>query len=383
MSVSSKGEVTMEVKLVDLKAQYNELKEQLDAAVLEVMASGMYAAATNVRLLEEEMAASVGAKHAVAVNSGTDALKIALEALPLRPGDEVITTPFTFVATIEAIIQAGGRPVFVDIEPRTFNMDVSQIRAAVTPRTRAILPIHLFGQIAEMEPIMEIADVYGLFVLEDAAQAIGSTRNGLPTGSWGHAAALSFFPTKNLGAAGDGGMLITNDDSLAERARSLRVHGMGREPYTYDFIGHTSRLDEVQAAVLRVKFQKLGQWNEARRAHARIYDAALAGTEVTAPYVLPETTYHTYHQYTIRHPNRDRLAEYLREHGAGSAIYYPVPLHLQPAYGFLNYRPGDFPASEAACRQVLSLPIHAHLTTEQVEYVADVVKHFVAERAAV
>lgn len=373
----------MKVPLVDLKAQYQELKEDLDAVVLEVLAGGMYAAAENVRLLEEEIAASCGVKHGIAMNSGTDALKIGLQAMGISKDDEVITTPFTFVATIEAIIQNGGRPVFVDIEPRTFNIDVSRIESAITQRTRAILPIHLFGQIAEMEPILEIADRHGLQVLEDAAQAIGSTRNNKCCGSWGQSAALSFFPTKNLGAAGDGGMLITNDDEIAAKARSLRVHGMARQQYLYDDIGHTSRLDELQAAVLRCKFQKLGQWNELRRSHADVYDQQLKDSEIITPFVLPETTFHSYHQYTIRHSERDKFMAYLKEHGVGSAIYYPIPLHVQPAYDFLGYKEGDFPESERACREVLSLPIQAHLTTEQVEYAADVALHFVEERATV
>ncbi len=373
----------MKVPLVDLKSQYQELKEEIDAAVLGVLESGMYASADNVRLLEEEIAASCGVKYGVAMNSGTDALKIGLQAMGIQSGDEVITTPFTFVATIEAIIQNGGRPVFVDIDPHTFNMDVSRLKGAITGKTKAILPIHLFGQMAEMEAIMEIAANNNLSVLEDAAQAIGSTRNRLPCGSWGRAAALSFFPTKNLGAAGDAGMLITNDDGVAERARSLRVHGMGRQQYHYDYIGHTSRLDEIQAAVLRCKFQKLAQWNELRNAHADIYSKRLEDSQIRTPRVQPKTTYHTYHQYTVRHSNRDAFMAYLREHGVASAVYYPMPLHVQPAYTYLGYREGDFPESERACKEVLSLPIQAHLTTEQVEYAADVAMHFAEERATV
>lgn len=370
----------MRVPLVDLRAQYEDLKDDLDAAVLGVLSSGMYAPSTNVTLLEEEIAASCGVKHGVAMNSGTDAIKIGLQAMGIKPGVEVITTPFTFVATVEAIIQNGATPVFVDIEPGTFNIDVAQVEEAITDDTAAIIPIHLFGQIADMETIQWVVRGRGIRILEDAAQAIGSTRNGLACGSWGLCSALSFFPTKNLGAAGDGGMLITNDDEIAERSRSLRVHGMAKEAYVYEDIGHTSRLDEIQAAVLRVKFGKLAQWNEARREHARIYDEHLANTNVVTPAVLPETTYHTYHQYTIRHPDRDGLMQYLRTHGVGSAIYYPVPLHLQPAYTYLGYQPGEFPESERACREVLSLPIHAHLSSEQIEYAADVIQHFAVEK---
>lgn len=370
------------IRFVDLQAQYEELKEQLDAAVLSVLSSGMYAPSEQVRLLEQEVAASCGVKHGIACNSGTDALKIALQAMGIGPGDEVITTPFTFVATVEAIVQNGARPVFVDIEPRTFNMEPSLLEAALSERTKAILPIHLFGQIAEMEPIMEVARSRNLLVLEDAAQAIGSARNVKACGSWGHAAALSFFPTKNLGAAGDAGMILTNDDALAERCRSLRVHGMAKQQYYYEDIGHTSRMDEIQAAILRVKLQALGAWNNTRNAHAAIYNRAFDGSEIVTPYVLPETTYHSYHQYTIRYERRDALMEYLKQHGVPSAVYYPVPLHLQPPYQFLGYKEGDFPETERACREVLSLPIQAHLTTEQVEFCADVALHFARDRSA-
>ncbi|HWP31490.1 MAG TPA: DegT/DnrJ/EryC1/StrS family aminotransferase [Fimbriimonadales bacterium] len=372
----------MEVSFVDLVAQYEELKEEIDSAVLAVLRSGKYSSGEQVSLLEEELAASCGLKYGIAVNSGTDALKISLQALGIKEGDEVITTPFSFGATIEAILQNGARPVFVDIEPKTFNIAVENLESAITKSSKAILPVHLFGQIAEMEEIREIAKKYDLKIVEDAAQAIGSTRNGLPIGSWGDAAALSFYPTKNLGAAGDGGMILTNDEELTKRAKALRVHGMYKQ-YFYDEVGHTSRLDEIQAAILRVKFKKLGQWNEARRQHALIYDRFFEGTDVTPPYVLPETTYHNYHQYTIRHPRRDALMAYLTEHGVRSAIYYPSPLHLQKAYAHLGYKEGDFPIAEKTCKEVLSLPIHPHLSREQVEYAADVVCHFVAPKAGV
>lgn len=370
----------MKVPLVDLRAQYLELKDELDTAVLEVLASGLYTPGKNVSLLEQEIAASCSCKHGVAMNSGTDAIKIGLQAMGIKAGDEVITTPFTFVATIEAIIQNNAKPVFVDIEPRTFNLDPEKLEAAITPRTRAIIPIHLFGQIAEMEAIASIADGRGIRILEDAAQAIGSTRNGRSCGAWSACAALSFFPTKNLGAAGDAGMLLTNDDSIAELAKSLRVHGMAKQQYMYEDIGHTSRLDEIQAAILRVKFQKLAQWNELRRNNAAIYDRALASSEIQVPYVLPESTYHPYHQYTVRSQDRDAFMKYLMAHEVSCAIYYPVPLHLQPAYRSLGYQEGDFPNAESAAKQVLSLPVQPHLSTEQVEFAADVAKHFASER---
>lgn len=365
----------LNVPLVDLKAQYRELSAELDAAVLEVISSGMYTPAAQVKAFEEEIAALCGVSHGVACNSGTDALKIGLQAMDLGDGQEVVTTPFTFVATIEAILQNGAKPVLVDIEPRTFNMDVGRLEQAITQNTTAVIPIHLFGQIAEMERVMEICGTE-IQVLEDAAQAIGSTRNGRPAGSWGAAAALSFFPTKNLGAAGDAGMIVTNDDEIAYRCRSLRVHGMAKQPYIYEDIGHTSRMDEVQGAILRKKLGKLQEWNERRVANARIYDEVLAGGGIQTPFILPQTTFHPYHQYTIRHPRRDSLMAHLKEKGVGSAIYYPVPLHTQPVYSFLGYKEGDFPETEKACREVLSLPIHAHLSEDQVRFAAECVRDF-------
>jgi dTDP-4-amino-4,6-dideoxygalactose transaminase len=363
--------MSMEAPLVDLKAQYNELRDELDKVVLDVLSSGMYTPAGNVKALEEETANLCGTNYGIATNSGTDALKIGLQAIGIEPGDEVITTPFTFVATVEAILQNGGKPVFVDIDPKTFNMDPAKLEAAVTERTKVILPIHIFGQMADMEAIMEVAGERGISVLEDAAQAIGGTRNGLPCGSWGVAAALSFFPTKNLGAAGDAGMILTNDEKIAYDCRSLRVHGMAQEPYLYEHVGHTSRLDEIQGAILRVKLRRLEDWNERRRAHAAIYDEAFIDSAICAPFASDETTKHPYHQYTIRHARRDDFMKHLRSKKVGCAIYYPVPLHVQPVYSFLGYVEGDFPETEAACREVLSLPVQAHLTEDQVRYAAE------------
>jgi dTDP-4-amino-4,6-dideoxygalactose transaminase len=371
----------MNAPLVDLKSQYAELKEELDAAVLDVISSGAYTPSKNVLALEEEIAQSCGVSHGIACNSGTDALKIGLQAMGIAEGDEVITTPFTFVATIEAIIQNGAKPILVDIEPRTFNIDVEQLESAISDRTKAVVPIHLFGQIADMDRIMSICESRGIQVLEDAAQAIGSTRNGRACGSWGRAAALSFFPTKNLGAAGDAGMILTNDDNVAERSRSLRVHGMAKNPYYYEDIGHTSRMDEIQGAVLRVKFRKLREWNDRRQQNAKIYDEYLSGTGIVTPYVCPETTYHAYHQYTVRVQHRESLMSHLKERGVGCAIYYPVPCHTQPVYGFMGYKEGDFPEAERACREVLSLPVQAHLSEAQVRYAAECVAEFASVRA--
>lgn len=366
----------MNVPLVDLVSQYQELKDDLDAAVLEVISSGRYTPANEVHSLEQEIAAMCSVEYGIACNSGTDALKIGLQAMGVGPADEVITTPFTFVATIETIIQNGAKPVFVDIDPQSFNMNPYLLETAITDKTRAIIPIHIFGQIAEMEKIMAIANKHNVVVLEDAAQAIGSTRNGQSAGAWGQAATLSFFPTKNLGAAGDAGMVITNDKTIADKCISLRVHGMAKTPYLYEDIGHTSRMDEVQGAVLRVKLRKLRAWNDRRRQHATIYDAILDDSDAQTPYVDAETTYHPYHQYTIRHKKRNDLMAHLKDKGVGCAIYYPVPLHTQPPYAYLCNKEGDFPETEAACNEVLSLPIQAHLTTEQVEFAAKCVAEF-------
>ncbi len=373
----------MKVPPVDLKSQYLELKEEIDAAVIEVLESGFYVQGVNVKTLEEEIATAHGAKFGIAVNSGTDAQKIALQAMRVGPGDEVITTPFSFGATVECIIQNGAKPVFVDIDPKTYNMDANQLESAITPRTKAIHPIHLFGQMCDIETIQEIADKHGVFVFEDGAQAIGSSRNGKCCAALTKGASLSFYATKNLGAIGDGGMILTNDENIAELSRVLRIHGGVGNPYWYEYVGHTSRLSEIQAAVLRVKFRKLGQWNDIRQRHAKVYDAALQGTSINPPFVDSKTTYHTYHQYTVRCENRNEFLGYLKEHEIGAGIYYPFAFHLTPAYSNLGYKKGDFPESEKAGQEVLSLPIQSHLKTEQVEFAADVARHFATDKATV
>jgi dTDP-4-amino-4,6-dideoxygalactose transaminase len=368
----------MKVPLVDLVSQHAEVKGQVEAALLEVARSGQYVLGQKVKAFEREMAELHGVKHAIGVASGTDALKIALEALGLRPGDEVITTPFTFVSTVEVIRQLGGVPVFVDIEPRSFNIDPSLVQGAVTPRTKAILPIHLFGQLAEMEPLQQIAEEHGLSILEDAAQAVAAQRNGKPPGQFGDAAILSFFPTKNLGAMGDGGIILTDDDDVCDLCISLRMHGMPAGDYMYRQTGYASRLDEIQAAVLRVKTSRLAEWNERRRRNAAIYAEVLGGTEVVLPQTLPGNV-HTFHQFTIRHPRRDDLRRHLSEEGIGTGVYYPLCLHLQDAYRDLGYKEGDFAEAEQASREVLSLPIHAHLSEEQVRFAAESVAEFCLE----
>ncbi|HLI95325.1 MAG TPA: DegT/DnrJ/EryC1/StrS family aminotransferase [Candidatus Baltobacteraceae bacterium] len=359
------------IPICDLKEQYRLLREQMLRAVDEVLASGRYINGPNVKALEAEVAAYVGAEHAVALNSGTDALHLALRSLDIGPGDEVITTPFTFVATTEAIGIVGATPVFVDIDPRTYNLDVRQIEAATTPRTRAILPVHLYGCPAPMDEILAIAHRHHLAVIEDCAQSIGASIGGKFTGTFGTFGAFSFFPSKNLGAYGDGGMLVTSDKALADRARSLRGHG-GRVKYHHEELGVNSRLDEVQAAILRVKFPHLEAWIGARRAAAGRYTAAFAASDLQVP-VEPVEARHAYHQYTLRVPERDRVQQELNAAGVETMIYYPVPLHLQKVHEKLGLREGAFPESERAAREVLSIPMYPELTAQTQQQVVNAV----------
>ena len=359
------------IPICDLKGQYKTLREQMLRAVDEVFTSGHFINGPNVKALESEVAQYLGAAHAVALNSGTDALHLALRALDIGPGDEVITTPFTFVATTEAIGIVGATPVFVDVDPRTYNIDTAQIEAAITPRTRAILPVHLYGCPAAMDEIMAIARRHNLAVVEDCAQSIGATVDGRYTGTIGTFGCFSFFPSKNLGAYGDGGMLVTNDETLAARARSLRGHG-GRIKYYHEELGVNSRLDEVQAAILRVKLPHLNQWIENRRAAAGRYTAAFAGMGLQVP-VEPAEATHVYHQYTLRVPERDRVQADLKAAGVESMIYYPVPLHLQKVHAHLGMREGAFPHSERAAREVLSIPMYPEITAEIQQQVVDAV----------
>lgn len=362
------------ISVLDLRAQYAAIGEEIEAAVLAVLRGGAYILGANVRALEQELAAFVGAARGVGVASGTDALRLCLDALGLRHGDEVITTPFTFVASANTISRAGATPVFVDIAPDTFNIDPRAIAAAITSRTVGIVPVHLYGQAADMDAIMAIAGRHGLWVLEDCAQAVGAAWGGQPVGTFGAAGCFSFYPTKNLGGAGDGGMVVTMDARLAEQVELLRRHG-GRDKYNVEMVGYNSRLDELQAAVLRVKLPRLREWNDARRRVAARYDALLAGTPVTTPAVAAGAT-HVYHQYTIRAPRRDALAEHLRHQGVGTMIYYPYPLHRQAIYAGLGYAEGSLPESERAGREVLSLPIYPELADAQIDAVAAAVRDF-------
>jgi dTDP-4-amino-4,6-dideoxygalactose transaminase len=364
------------IPVLDLKAQYQSIKDEIDQAVLNVMDSGYFVLGPNVKALEAEVAEYVGCQHGVGVASGTDALRLSLEALDIGPGDEVITTPFTFVATANTISHAGARPVFVDIDPRTYNIVPAQIEAAITERTKAVVPVHLYGQPAEMDEIMDIARRHNLYVIEDCAQAIGAEDDGRRVGSFGELACFSFYPTKNLGAFGDAGMVTTNDPELAERVTVLRQQG-SKARYYHDVLGFNSRLDEMQAALLRVKLRYLDDWQARRGQIATQYDEALGKLDVETPFVRPGVT-HVYHQYTIRVARRDDLHEFLRERGVGSMIYYPLPLHLQKMYDDLGYAEGSLPVSEDAGREVLSLPMYSELTDEQVQRVVDTVGEFLS-----
>jgi len=363
----------MSVPMVDLKVQYETIKEEIDRAVLGVIQSTHFILGPHGKALEEAIAAYHGVKHAVAVASGTDALHLALIAAGIKPGDEVITTPFTFIATAEAISYVGGVPVFIDIDPVTFNMDVAKLEAAVTPKTRAVIPVHLYGQAVEMDPLMAIARKHGLKVIEDCAQSFGAGYKSRKTGSFGDLGCFSFFPSKNLGCYGDGGMVITNDADLAEQMLSLRNHG-SRVRYYHDRIGFNSRLDEIQAAILRVKFKHIDTYNAKRRQNAMTYNSILSAAGVRTPSELTNTV-HVFHQYTIRVKNRDAVKERLDKGGVTSSmIYYPVPLHLQEAYRNLGMKPGSLRGAEEAAREVLSLPMYPELTEAQIQAVAEAVK---------
>ncbi len=369
----------MAVPLLDLRAQFDAIREELMSALLAVVERQQFIMGDEVGKLEQAIAGLSRAEHGVACASGTDALLLSLKVLDLRPGDEVITSPFTFFATAGAIWNAGGKPVFVDVDPATFNLEPARVEAAITPRTRAIVPVHLFGQMAPMERLLELARRHGLAIVEDAAQAIGARRR--VDGKWkvagelGTLGAFSFFPSKNLGAWGDGGMIVTQDAALAERLRRLRTHG-GAKQYHHEEIGTNSRLDTVQAAVLLAKLPHLADWSARRRERAARYDAALVGLDgMRTPTVDPHNE-HIFHQYTLRAQRRDALKGHLGKLGIGCAVYYPIPLHLQPCFQALEYRQGQFPEAECAAREVLSLPVYPELTDGLQDQVIDAVRGF-------
>ena len=364
----------MTVPMADLPAQYTALKSELDAAISRVMATGGFILGPTVTALENQIAALCGAKHGIGVGNGTDALLLSLMALGVGPGDEVITPPFTFVATVETVVLLGATPIFADIDPVHFTLDPADVAKKITPRTKAIVPVHLFGQLADMEGLRG----FGLPLIGDGAQAIGSAQQGKEVAQWSELTTLSFYPTKNLGAAGDGGMILTNDDALAAKLRLLHFHGSGGK-YDYHLVGVCSRLDALQAAILSVKLPHLAVWNEARRTNAAFYDQALAGIEGL---VLPKTragNVHTFHQYTVRvlANRRAALKVFLAERGIATGIFYPVALHLAPAYTQrFGGASGDHPKSERACVEVLSLPIFPELSEAQRVYVAQSVRDF-------
>lgn len=361
------------IPLINLVLQYRSLKEEIDQAIGRVLESGQFILGPEVMHLEEEVAKFCGVSFAIACGSGTDGLYLSLLALNIKAGDEVITTPFTFVAAAEVISLLKARPVFVDIDPQTFNIRPEAISRAVTSRTKAIIPVHLYGQMAEMKEIMEIAKRYNLKIIEDAAQALGAAYHHQPAGSLGDLGVISFFPTKNLGAFGDGGMILTKDRELAERLKALRNHG-SRQKYYHSLLGLNSRLDSLQAAILRIKLKYLTSWNERRKELAARYDRLLAEA-VIIPYKSPDHE-HIYHQYTIRLKERDRLKEFLSQNGVETAVHYPLSLSLQEAFHYLGYKKGDFPESELASQEVLSLPVYSELRPEQAERVVGLIKEF-------
>ncbi|MBD0415655.1 DegT/DnrJ/EryC1/StrS family aminotransferase [Oryzicola mucosus] len=361
------------IPFLDLKAQYAGIKAEVDAAVLNVLASAHYVLGPEVEAFEREFAAYCGVKHAIALNTGTSALHLALLAAGVGPGDEVITVPFTFVATVSAICYTGATPVFVDIEPVTMTMDPAQLEAAITPRTRAIMPVHLYGQMADMDPILEIAARHGIRVIEDACQAHGAEYRGKRAGSMGASGCFSFYPGKNLGACGEGGIAVTNDDRQMEKIRMLRDWGQERR-YHHLLKGFNYRMDAIQGAVLRVKLRHLESWTEARREHGGHYTRLLGHSRrVTVPAEVTGRR-HVYHVYAVRTPDRDSLQRTLQEGGVQTNLHYPIPVHLQAAHIDLGYKRGDFPVSEAAASEVLSLPIYPEMTPRQVESVAAAVE---------
>jgi len=368
------------VPLLDLKEQFLTIKEEVMAALEQVLESCEFILGPNVSAFEQEIAEYLGVKHAIGVGNGTDALVLILDALGIRPGDEVITTPYTFVATAECVSRLGAKPVFVDINPITLTIDPEKLEQAIPPRTKAVIPVHIFCRAADMPRIMDIASRHGLFVVEDACQSIGGEIEGKKLGTFGNAGAFSFFPTKNLGAYGDGGLVVTDDDELAERIRMLRAHG-SKVKYHNGLIGYKSRLDKKQAAVLRVKLRHLNEWDSRRREIALEYNKLLKDL----PLQLPDPGdkgEHVFHLYTILTDNREELRAYLKSRGVETGVYYPTPLHLQPAYADLGYRRGDFPVSESAYERNLSLPMYPDLTDEQIHYVAETLRGFFEERSA-
>ena len=361
------------IPFIDLRAQYAAIKGEVDAVVMTVLASGQFVLGEEVAAFEREFAAYCGTEHAVAVNSGTSALHLALLAAGIGPGDEVITVPFTFVATVSAICYTGARPVFVDVEPVTLTMDPARLEAAITPRTKAIVPVHLYGQMAEMASISDIARRHGIPVIEDACQAHGAEYRGRRAGSMGVSGCFSFYPGKNLGACGEGGIVVSNDDAQASMIRMLRDWGQ-EQRYHHALKGFNYRMDGIQGAILRVKLRHLEAWTRVRLRHARLYSALLAGSRCVRPPAEAADRRHVYHVYAVRAQDRDSLQSSLQAQGVQCGLHYPIPVHLQKAHADLGYTVGDFPNSEAAAKEVLSLPIYPEMTSRQVEQVVAAVE---------
>lgn len=394
----------MQIPLINLGKQYETIKTECDKKVQDILSSAQYIMGENVKAFEAEFAEYIGVKHSISVANGTDALIIALKALGIGQGDEVITTPFTFFATAESISAVGAAPVFVDVRLDTFNMDSSKIEEKITSRTKAIMPVHIFGQSADMDEINEIAKKHNLKVIEDACQAVGGEYKGRKIGTLGDIACFSFFPTKNLGCAGDGGMIVTNDDNLSTICKALRTHGSGENGkkaynllnnineeveedkstdntvynplkyYNY-LIGFNSRLDEIQAAILRVKLPLLNKWNDKRRENAKFYNEKLKDADVITPYENKNVK-HVYHMYMLQSEKREEIVSYLKERGIATGIYYPVPLHLQKAYTDLDYKEGDMPNAEYLSHRTFAIPMFAELTEEEKEYIVQAIKEF-------
>lgn len=377
---------TRKVPLFDLAPIHNSLREPLHAAVTRVLDSNQFILGPEVDALEHELATYLGVSHAIACASGSDAIGLSLQALGIGPGDEVLVPAFTFFATAGYVTRIGATPVFCDIDPVTYNLCPTSVRRvlATHPRAKAIMPVHLYGGTADLDPLLAIAREHNLFVIEDGAQSIGAEYKGRPAHTFGHVSALSFFPTKNLGAAGDAGVVVTNDAALAHKLKALHVHGSHKR-YYHDYVGWNSRLDAMQAAVLRVKLPHLESWHQARARNASLYQELLADlAPITLPYATAYQTKHVWNQFTIRVKSstnhaisqRDPLRQWLAEQQIGTEVYYPVPLHLQECYRDLGYQPGDFPESELAAKQVLSLPVYPGLTTDDVQYVATKIREF-------
>ncbi len=371
---------TMTVPLLDLKAQYATIKPAVDAAVQSVLDSARFIGGPEITALESELADYSHVTHGIGCASGTDALLLALRALGVGPGDEVVTSAYSFFASASTIALNGATPVFVDIEPETYNLDPARLARALGPKTRVVVPVHLFGQCADMPAMEALCAPRQIPVLEDAAQAIGAEWRGRRAGAMGIAGCFSFFPSKNLGGIGDGGMVVTNDAALAERIRLLREHGQ-KPKYHHHILGINSRLDALQAAVLRVKLRHLEAWHGGRQKNAALYRELLAGTNVGLPLARPESR-HIYNQFVIRTPRRDALKQHLADAGIGNEVYYPRPLHLQECFAGLGYKEGDFPASEAAALETVALPIYAELTGEQIAYVSSKIHEFLGARTA-